>query len=528
MKHHSVFFAALLLAVMAVPLQGQQRTVTGTVLSTTTDQPVAGVDVRLRGSVTAVQTNATGGFTLTVPAVSTDILVLTHPDYDLAEVELLGRTNVQISLVPAIRLNQYGVAVSRTPVEGEARDGLLVFEATDGSFKLWYDLRVQMDGGYFFGETLSPIGNGFEMRRARMAFKSEFAEKWYAEIDMDFADSRADLKDAFLQYTPVPGFEVKAGNFKEIFSMEQNTSSRYLTFMERPMVTRALVPSRHVGFQAAYARPYLFMAGGLHFQAVDGWEEVQVRKDNNSAFGEDEGYSLTGKIVLMPLYHDTEKGLHLGAAASYRTPKTHDQIGTVRFDTRGISNINRRKYLDTDRLRGVDNTVLTGLEGAGYFRNLRVQGEYTTARVTYQDASLEKEHFRGFYLFGSAMLFGGRHRYNTAEGEFTQPSLGRSWGDLELAVRYEYLDLNSRKDGIMGGEGEGITVGLNLYPINNVKLSANYGRVNHDRWANGRNRLPTGLDAQGNPTTNPLLVVTPEGNAGEDFNSLSFRVQVSF
>lgn len=528
MRALSGLLTAALLLVAAGPLNAQPRTVSGTVRAQEDGRPLADVTVRLRGAITSVRTSDAGTFRIEIPAASTDILVVSHPEFDVAEVELLGRTSVEIELRSNVRFNQYGVAVPRKPVEGEARDGLLVFEAPDGSFKLWYDLRVQMDGGYFFGETLTPIGNGIEMRRARMAFKSEFARKWYAEIDMDFADSRADLKDAFLQYTPVPGLELKAGNFKEIFSMETNTTSRYLPFMERPMVTRALTPSRHAGFQVVYARPYLMTAGGLHFQDVGGWEEVQLRKDNNSAFGADEGYSLTGKLVLMPLYHDTEKGLHLGAAASYRTPKTHDRPGAVRFDVRGISNINRKKYLDTDRLLDVDHTVLTGLEGAAYYRGLKVQGEYNTATVTYQDAAKENEKFKGFYVFGTMMLFGGRHQYNTGEGEFTQPRLGRSWGDVELGVRYEYLDLNSRKDGIMGGEGEGLTIGLNVYPNNNVKLSLNYGRVNHDRWANGRNRLPTGLDAQGNPTTNPLLIVTPEGKAGEDFSSLSFRVQVSF
>ena len=528
MKAAYGFLAAAVLTLMAGPLHAQPRTVTGTVRALEDGRPIAEVTVRLRGAIASVRTDAAGTFRIEIPAASTDMLIVSHPDYDVAEVELLGRAAVEVTLRSRTRYNQYGVEVPRVPVESEARDGLLVFEAPDGSFKLWYDLRVQMDGGYFFGETLSPIGNGIEMRRARMAFKSEFARKWYAEIDMDFADSRADLKDAYLQYAPVPGLELKAGNFKEVFSMETNTTSRYLTFLERPMVTRALTPSRHAGFQVVYGRPYVLAAGGLHFQDVGGWEEVQLRKDNNSTFGESEGYSLTGKLILMPLYHDTEKGVHLGAAASYRTPKTHDRPGAVRFDVRGISNINRKKYLDTDRLLNVERTVLTGLEGAAYYRGLRVQGEYNTAKVTYQDTELGQENFRGFYVFGSAMLFGGRYRYNTAEGEFTQPSLGRGWGDLELAVRYEYLDLNSRTDGVMGGEGEGITVGMNFYPISNVKLSVNYGRVNHDRWANGRGRLPTGLDAQGNPTTNPLLVVTPEGKAGEDFSSLSFRVQVSF
>jgi len=523
----ALLITALMLAV-AAEAQAQARVVSGTVVSSVDGQAIDGAVVRLQGAVTGTRTDASGAFRLDVPAQSTDMLVISHPAYDVLDVDIRGRTTVQVTLQSNVRFNQYGVAVPRKPLEAEARDGLLVFESKDGDYKIWLDLRVQMDGVVFFGDTLNPIGNGVVLRRARVGFKSEFARKWYAELDMDFADSRADLKDAFLQYSPVEGLALKAGNFKEIFSMETNTTSRYLPFMERPMVTRAMTPSRHAGFQVVYHKSAFFTAGGLHFQDVGGWEEVQLRKDNNSAIGADEGYSLTGKVALMPFYRDKEKGLHLGAAASYRTPKTDDRPGAVRLDTRGISNINRKKYLDTDRMLDVDNTRLTGLEAAAYYRGFRVQSEFNTARVTYLDAAKGRENFRGFYVFSTVMLFGGRHQYNPADGEFTQPRLGRSWGDVELGLRYEYLDLNSREDGIMGGEGEGVTVGLNAYMNNNVKLSLNYGLVNHDRWANGRGRLATGLDAAGLPTANPKLMVTPKGKAGEDFSSLSFRVQVSF
>jgi len=518
--------AAMLVA--TAEASGQVRTVSGTVVSSIEGRAVEGAIVRVQGAVAGTRTSGTGTFTLEVPAQTTEILVITHPEHDPIEVDIQGRTTVTVTLQSKIRFNQYGVEVPRKPLEAEARDGLLVFESKDGEYKIWMDLRVQMDGAAFFGDTLNPIGNGVEMRRARMAFKSEFAKKWYAEIDMDFADSRADLKDAFLQYSPTERLALKAGNFKEIFSMETNTTSRYLPFMERPMVTRALTPSRHAGFQVVYSRPYLMTAGGLHFQDVGGWEEVQLRKDNNSAIGADEGYSLTGKVVLMPLYHAKDKGLHFGAAGSYRTPKTHDRPGAVRIDVRGISNINRKKYLDTDRMLDVDNTVLAAVESAAYYRGFRIQAEYNTAKVTYQAAAKGHENFRGFYVFGTAMLFGGRQQYNPADGEFTQPRLGRAWGDVELGVRYEYLDLNSRENGIMAGEGEGLTVGLNAYFTNNVKLTANYGYVNHDRWANGRGRLMIGRDAAGVPTANPRLIVAPKGKAGEDFSSLAFRVQVSF
>ncbi|MEX1258272.1 MAG: TonB-dependent receptor [Gemmatimonadota bacterium] len=527
MRHLRALLAAVLLTAVAMPVVAQARSVTGTVRSITDGAPVADVNVRLRGSAATVQTNAAGAFSISVPAVSTDILLLTHPEYELAEVELLGRTSVEVILVSSVRFNQYGVQVPRTPLDAEARDGILVFESQDGAYRLWFDMRVQMDGAFFLGSHLNPIGNGVEMRRARIGIKSIFARDWYGEVDMDFADSRADLKDAYLMYTGFEGFSIRAGNFKEVFSLETNTTSRYLTFMERPMVTRAMTPSRHAGIGVSYERPYLFAAGGVHFQDVGGWEEVQNRKDYNADIGVSEGYSFTAKVVGIPFYHETDRGVHLGIAGSYRTPKTHDRVGTVRHDTRGISNINRKKYLDTDRMTDVDHSILAGFEAAGYLRGMRVQGEYNLSDV-HLNGDRPTEHFRGFYLFASRMLFGGSYQYNRSDAEFTQPNLGRSWGDVELALRYEYLDFNSRMDGVMGGEGEGITVGVNFYANNNVKLSANYGWMNHDRYAGARGDLFVGTDEDGNLTRDPGLVVEPEGEAGEDFSVFALRAQVTF
>jgi len=513
---------------LADPAGAQSHVVTGTVRSQESGVPIPEVTVRLRGGTTSVRTSPTGTYRIEVPAGAVELLVFSHPAYDPAEVEPMGRTTVDVMLRSNVRLNQYGVAVPRTPVSGEARDGILVFESADGEYRFWFDMRVNIDGALIMGDKLNDNGSGVEVRRARIGVKAQFRRHWYGEVDMDFADSRADLKDAYLKYSPSESFSIKWGNAKEIFSLEQNTTSRYLTFLERPMVTRAMTPSRTLGMQAVLSRPYLLVAGGVHFQDVGGWEEVQIRKDNNADLGADEGYSLTGKVILMPGYHTPDQGLHIGLAGSYRTPKTHDDLNTVRFDTRGPANVNRRKYLDTDRLEDVSHWVLGGMDLAAYRRGLRVQAEYTLADVTLEDPDLPGEHFNGFYVQGSALLFGGRYQYNTQDGEFTQPTLGGTRGELEVAARYEYLDLNSRASGIMGGAGDAWTLGLNFYPNSNVKFMVNYAIVNHDRYANGRGRLFSGLDAAGNPTRNPLLVASPDGEAGEDYRALAVRVQVSF
>jgi len=519
--------AALIALLLAIPAAawGQARTVSGQVTSNLDGEPVAGVSVRLKGALQAATTDASGQYRIEVPAGSSETLTFSHEEHDYLEVEIAGQTRVDVVLSSRMRYNQYGVKVERKPLDAEERGGFLVLEAPDQSYKFWFDMRAQIDGAVFMGEKYNAIGNGVAVRRARIAAKAQVNEHWYGEVDMDFADSRADLKDAYMMYTDGP-FMWRVGNFKETFSMETNTTSRYLVFMERPGATRVFTPSRHLGMQAAYEFSRFRATGGVHFQDVGGWEEVQIRKDNNTAFGQSEGYSFTGKLVYVP-FHDDERGVHLGAAASYRTPKTTDDLNTVRFDERTNTSINRKKFLDTDRIQDVSHYTFRALEGAAYWRNLRIQGEYNLADV-HRDKDLASASFDGFYVMGSAILFGGRHRYNAGEGEFTQPSRGKTWGDVELAARYAYLNLNDPDVAIYGGAGEVVTLGLNFHVNNNVKFMLNYGINNHDRYANGRNRLFSGTDASGKPTTNFQLVSQPKGKGGEDYHMLSVRFEVNF
>jgi len=518
----------ILLGVSCLVAMAQTRVVTGKVKSSEGNIPLSEVSLRLKGAINAAQSVNDGSFSIEVPSNSSDVLIFSHPDHDEMEYFLNGKSVVEITLTQNVRYNQYGVKVNRTPLEVEERNGILVFESKDQEHRVWYDVRVQADGAMFFGDTYNEIGNGTSIRRARFAVKTEFGKKWYAEFDMDIANSQLELKDAYLQRSFGKNLELRVGNFKESFSMESTTTSRYLTFMERPMAVHCFAPSRHIGFAANYNKNWLLALGGIYFQRVDDIEERTFSLDNNKDFGVDEGYSFTGRFVVMPFYADMNKGLHFGVSGSYRTPKTDAEVaGTHRYSTRSLTSINRKKYMDTDLIGKVDYTTLGGFELAGYYKNIRIQSEYLMSSV-YRLEDMETLNFDGGYVFGSWLLFGGKYNYNTSEGEFTQVARGKSWGDIELALRYDYLSLNSDMETLMGGAGEGITFGLNYYANNNVKIMLNYAYLNHDRYASGKNKLFVGYDANGQLTRIPQLVVDGKGKAGEDYSMISLRFEVDF
>ena len=431
--------------------------------------------------------------------------------------------------------NQYGVKVDTKPLLTEAQDGILVFRSKNNDFKLWFDTRVQADGAVFFGapDFADKIGNGVSIRRARFAVKGQITEDWYGEVDMDMANGVFELKDAIIRYDGIPNTEIQIGNFKEFFSIQRNNSSRYLQFMERPMVAQALAPSRHLGVNVKYAKDWLWAAGGVFFQTIDNLETRTFVEDANKDFGANSGISYTGKVVFMPGFDKPDWGMHIGLAGSYRTPKAEDEayatkgIPSVRFSTRNSNSINRKKYIDTDEISNVHHDLLYTGEFAGYWKGLRWEAAYMADDNYVIDVD-GHSHLWGWYAQAGYLLFGGQQRYDSNGAKFTRVKRGRDWGDIELCARYEYINFNGLQGG-PAGAAEAYAVGLNYYINNHCKIMVNYQFNNNDRYCNGKgNKFFVGLDSDNKPTKDYTKVVAPAGKGGVDYSMLAVRMEIDF
>ncbi|MCR5014628.1 MAG: hypothetical protein K6A28_07655, partial [Bacteroidales bacterium] len=96
---------------------------------------------------------------------------------------------------PGKAVDQYGNKVDVKEVTASDRDGILVFESKDKDYKFWFDSRVQVDFGHFFGqqEWADTIGSGASIRRARFAVKTQITPSWYGEVDMELANGSFEL-----------------------------------------------------------------------------------------------------------------------------------------------------------------------------------------------------------------------------------------------------------------------------------------------------------------------------------------------
>lgn len=444
-----------------------------------------------------------------------------------------------------VAVNQYGAKVESFNVRAQTQNNILVFENKKRNYKIWFDNRVQMDGATYFnlkngmvddkGKSVMP--GGVTLRRVRAAVKAQISDDWYGELDVDLANGVFELKDALLEYSGLKDFTFTAGNFKEDFSMEETTTSRYLTFMERPMVISAFAPSRHLGFSAQWMKyRWLRVSGGISWQAVDNANTSYNVQEFNKA-GRAIGANYTGKIVFMPSFKDG--GLHFGYNASLRSAhKTDDNVDGAEalgrgyegdyFSTRNATSISRYKFINAEYY-GVKHDFLQGFEVAGYYKGLKAAGEIITNTSVMDPnyvgatANMKAKHFWGYYAYASYLLFGGRQQYNARESEFTQPVRGRKWGDVEISARFDYINMNS--EDIFGGSGQNITLGATFHVNNNVKLMVNYQISKDDKYANNKGKAIIGDDINGTPTSNPKLAAS---NFGARFNTLQMRCEIDF
>src|SRR6185503_8189312 len=140
------------------------------------------------------------------------------------------------------------------------------------------------------------------------------------KAEFDFSQGgTTEFKDVFMTLKETGLGEFKAGHFKEPFSLEQITSGRFTTFMERSLAD-TFTPGRNSGFQLLDTNGDKTMtwAAGI-FRTTDNFAK-------NTGDGE---YGYTARVTGLPMHDDEgSEFVHLGAAASYRTD------GTVRFRSR--------------------------------------------------------------------------------------------------------------------------------------------------------------------------------------------------
>ncbi len=337
--------------------------------------------------------------------------------------------------------------------------------------------QVRLDEG-------APLtGFGSEFRRARIYVAGTVYDIIFFKGEYDFAEGNGTVgfKDVFIGVKNIPGLgHIRVGHQKEPFSLEEQTSSRFITFMERGL-PNVFAPSRNTGvmtYNTAFNQR-LYWGAGV-FQDVD---------DFGNNFNNNQDWNLTARLAGTPLYEDKGRRLvHLGLSYSHQFRNRDD----FRLRYRQRPEVHTTDARTVDMLRtqlNTDGIDLLNPEIALVWGPFSLQGEYMFAftqasrrrnPLNPQNVFLSKSNptFQGAYVYASVFLTGEHRNYKQSGACFDRVKplhnfdLKGGWGAWELGARYSYLSLNDA--GVRGGIENNFTAGLNWYLTPNTRWMFNY------------------------------------------------------
>src|SRR5213082_1060375 len=216
-----------------------------------------------------------------------------------------GKTKTQITYDGKTYVEKTVAAEEKPKVYAEVRGS--EFKLTIGGF-----IQVNFEDGDVsafegrFGSTA--LKDRFRLRRARINMTGEFAENFDFKIEGDFensdgiSSSRTAFSgtDIFLNWHQFPEAQIKIGQWKAPFGLEQITPDTKLFIIERSLPTGALTPERQIGAQI-WGKPFtniwpeqkdlLTYYAGI----FNGNGRNVTNNDNNN-------FMYVGRLELMPLH----------------------------------------------------------------------------------------------------------------------------------------------------------------------------------------------------------------------------------
>lgn len=340
------------------------------------------------------------------------------------------------------------------------RDGLRL-ETNDGRFQVRLGGRIQYDW-VFWGDDSEiadavavPVSDGTEFRRVRFFLQGYVYERIEYKVEFDFAGGNAAIKDVYFGIRhPTYGFRM--GHMKEPFGLEELTSSKYMTFIERglPVVFDSV---RNSGFML-----HGNVIGGNFNYGVGVFRDTG---DDGVGIGRS-AYNLAGRFAGAVVNNADSGGniIHVGASALFQNGDGSDRI----FSQRPEVHLSPR-FITSGAIPTEDLSVLA-LEGAWVRGPWSVQAEYKLASLGSEEA--DDPTFYGWYVYGSYFITGEGRAYDNAIFQRVRPERDflddGGLGAFEVAARYSGLDLGAdgvdKTDALIPGTRlENVTLALNWY-----------------------------------------------------------------
>lgn len=328
--------------------------------------------------------------------------------------------------------------------------------------------RLQYDAGHVsapIGVTAPGLGAVDEVRRARLGVEGSAPGGISYIFEMEFSEAIDEITDAAISWRVSDRLTLTAGQHNNFQSLDELTSSRFISVLERAAFTDAFGFERRLG-----------LSGTLTSGAIT----AQLGVFHDNLLDVDEGdnmLSVDGRIVYAPRIGLTQ--LHLAGSAHWRDNGDLVARGaTTRYRQRPFIHASDARFLATPAL-AVEQETSFGVEAAairGPFHAVAEAHWLNADRPVGTDPT-----FFGGYVELGWFLTGETRGYRSARWDRTRVRRAiedGGFGALQLSLRYDYLDLNS--GGINGGTQSGLQLGLTWIPTDYVRFLINYSRLSYE------------------------------------------------
>jgi phosphate-selective porin OprO and OprP len=312
----------------------------------------------------------------------------------------------------------------------------------------------------------------FRLRRARINLTGEFAEQFDFKIEGDFEQSdgissnRTDFSgtDIFLNWHQYPEAQIKIGQWKAPFGLEQLTPDTSLYVIERSLPTGAITPERQIGVQL-WGKPFT-TAWPEQKDLLTYYAGIFNGNGRNVSINDNNNFMYVGRLELMPF-----KGRILGQDSSLKLGgdvlNSRDDAGTNISPALTLK-VNADGSLSSFTLPGAAERTAWSADAWLKLGPFDLIGEYLEEYVDGRTVNGMSPGFADFTTNG----------YYVEGAYFLIPK------KLQAAVQWQYLNPGQKgNDGI-----ESITGGLNCYIHgDDIKLMVNYIHT----WSDFRQAHPS-------------------------------------
>lgn len=310
---------------------------------------------------------------------------------------------------------------------------------------------------------------GTELRRLRLGFQGK-VKNWGYKFEGEFNGGETSVKDAWINYAGRFGadknrFGVKIGQSHIQYGLNTKMSSKYMTFIDRPLFTDGPVsPARESGIIVTTAADdYRWMlSSGLTFG-----QHGNGDLDDDETNRDSQGNTVSVRGSVTPYMKDKQHMLQVGAG--YLNVSGADEF---RFRQRAISHQDKPRHIDGGIASGdLDNTngFTTDLFGIyGPFHTIAEYNAYDMNSKDNDDVEVDSYSVElGYFLTGESMKW--------SKGYTSGITPKSSWGAWQVAARFETTEIEGDVNGT--DEIDKFTIGLKYYPTSNISFLLNYDKV---------------------------------------------------